>query len=46
MGASVPTGAVVLLLSVLLMHMRHAVADYPFYGLRALHRIGLVMAMN
>ena len=45
MGASLPTGAVVLPLSLLLMHWRHAVADYLFYGLIAFHGIGLIIVL-
>lgn len=44
-AASLPTGAVVLPLSLILMHWRHAVSDYLFYGLIALHGIGLIMAL-
>lgn len=44
--ASLPSGAVVLPFSLFLMHWRHAVADYLFYGLIALHGIGLIMALN
>lgn len=46
MGASLPTGAVVLPLSLFLMHWRHAVADYLFYGLIAFHGIGLIIALG
>jgi hypothetical protein len=45
MGASLPTGSVVLPLSLLLMHWRHAVADYIFYGLIAFHGIGLIIVL-
>ena len=45
-AASLPSGAVVLPFSLFLMHWRHAVADYLFYGLIALHGIGLIMALN
>ena len=45
-AASLPSGAVVLPFSLILMHWRHAVADYLFYGLIALHGIGLIMALN
>ena len=44
-GASLAGGAIVLPLSIILMHWRHAVADYLFYGLIALHGIGLIIAL-
>lgn len=44
-GASLAGGAIVLPLSIILMHWRHVVADYLFYGLIALHGIGLIMAL-
>lgn len=45
-GASLPIGAVVLPLSLFLIHWRHAVADYLFYALIVLHGIGLIMTLN
>ena len=44
-GASLAGGSIVLPLSIILMHWRHVVADYLFYGLIALHGIGLIMAL-
>jgi len=44
-GASLAGGAIVLPLSIILMHWRHAVADYLFYGLIASHGIGLIMTL-
>lgn len=44
-GASLAGGAIVLPLSIILIHWRHAVADYLFYGLIALHGIGLIMTL-
>ena len=44
-GASLAGGAIVLPLSIILMHWRHAVADYLFYGLIALHGIGIIIAL-
>lgn len=44
-GASLAGGAIVLPLSIILMHWRHALADYLFYGLIALHGIGLIIAL-
>ena len=44
-GASLAGGAIVLPLSIILMHWRHVVADYLFYGLIALHGISLIMAL-
>jgi TPR repeat protein len=44
-GASLACGAIVLPLSIILMHWRHVVADYLFYGLIALHGISLIIAL-